>query len=40
MANEQNVKVICEKMIDHLRSTMDDYVKSDLVTRITTLVDK
>lgn len=40
MTNTSNVKVICERLISYLRSTVDEYIKSDLVTRITTLAEK
>eukprot|EP00111_Clytia_hemisphaerica_P002601 TCONS_00007391-protein len=40
MANVSNVVTICEEMIKYLRSTMDDYIRSTLVTQITTLADK
>ena len=40
MAHGSNVKLISEKLVQYLRSTLDDYTKSDLIIRITTLVEK
>ena len=40
MTNGSNVKFICERLIIYLKSTVDEYVKSDLVLRITTLAEK
>ena len=40
MAHGSNVKLICEKLVQYLLSTLDDYTKSDLIIRITTLVEK
>jgi len=40
MANSSNVSVICEKMINYLRSSTDEYLRADLVNRITTLAEK
>ncbi|XP_065066485.1 uncharacterized protein LOC135692305 [Rhopilema esculentum] len=40
MTNSSNVTVICDKMIDYLRHSVDEYVRSDLVNRVTALAEK
>jgi AP-4 complex subunit epsilon-1 len=40
MTNPSNVEVICEKLIGYLRSTVDSYLRSDLVQRITLLAEQ
>jgi len=40
MTNTHNVTVITEKMINYLRFTVDDYLRLDLVSRITQLAER
>ena len=40
MTSVSNVRVIVNKMLDYLRTTVDDYMRSDLVGRVTQLAEK
>jgi len=40
MTNVNNVVVIADKMLEFLRTTVDDYMRVELVSRITTLAEK
>jgi len=40
MTSLSNVKLICSKLINYLRSTLDEYVRTALVSRITNLAEK
>ena len=40
MTNPSNIEVICEKLVGYLRSTVDSYLRSDLVERITLLAEQ
>ncbi len=40
MTNPMNVEVICKKLIDHLESTSDVYLRTELVSRITELAER
>lgn len=40
MTNPHNVEVICERLVGYLRSTVDNYLRTDLVARITELAEK
>ncbi|EGG14984.1 adaptin N-terminal domain-containing protein [Cavenderia fasciculata] len=40
MTNSKNIVPICAKLIDHLISTDDEYLKGELVTRISDLAEK
>jgi len=40
MTNSLNVVVIAEKMIAYLKTTRDEYIKVDLVSKITQLAER
>ena len=40
MTNTTNVDVITERMLSFLRSTHEDFIKRDLVTKITQLAER
>lgn len=40
MTNPMNVVVIAERLITYLRQTRDEYIRSDLVARITQLAER
>jgi len=40
MTNSLNVVVIAEKLIAYLRTTRDEYIKADLVSKITQLAER
>jgi len=40
MTNSLNVVVIAEKMIAYLKTTRDEYIKADLVSKITQLAER
>ena len=40
MTNPMNVVVITERLIGYLRQTRDEYIRSDLVARITQLAER
>lgn len=40
MTNEQNVAVIVAKMIEFMRNTVDEFLRGDLVERVTKLAQK
>ena len=40
MTNPMNVTVITEKLIAYLRQTNDEYIRSDLVAKITQLAER
>ena len=40
MTNPMNVVVITERLIEYLRQTRDEYIRSDLVARITQLAER
>ena len=40
MTNPSNVAVITDKLIAYLRTTRDDYIRSDLVAKITQLAER
>lgn len=40
MTSVNNVRIIVEKMLDYLRTTVDEYMRSDLVNRVTQLAEK
>ena len=40
MTNPMNVVVITEKLINYLRSTVDVYLRTELVSRITQLAER
>ncbi|XP_065670786.1 uncharacterized protein LOC105846624 isoform X7 [Hydra vulgaris] len=40
LTNEHNVKVVCEKLTEYLQNTVDDFIKDNLVIRISTLAER
>ena len=40
MTNPRNVTVIAEKLIAYLRTTTDEYIRADLVSKITQLAER
>ena len=40
MTNPMNVVVITDRLISYLRQTRDEYIRSDLVARITQLAER
>ena len=40
MTNPMNVVVIADRLIGYLRQTRDEYIRSDLVARITQLAER
>ena len=40
MTNPANVTVITERLIAYLRTTTDDFIKTDLVAKITQLAER
>ena len=40
MTSVNNVRVIVDKMLDFLRTTVDEYLRADLVSRVTQLAEK
>ena len=40
MTNPMNVVVITDRLITYLRQTRDEYIRSDLVARITQLAER
>ena len=40
MTNPVNVTVITEKLIGYLRQTRDEYIRSDLVSKVTQLAER
>ena len=40
MTNPHNVEVICERLVSYLRSTVDDFLRADLVARVTELAER
>lgn len=40
MTNPANVMVISERLIAYLRTTTDDFIKTDLVAKITQLAER
>ena len=40
MTNPSNVTVITEKLIAYLRKTTDEFIKTDLVSKITQLAER
>ena len=40
MTNPMNVVVIADRLISYLRQTRDEYIRSDLVARITQLAER
>lgn len=40
MTNPMNVVVITDRLITYLRQTRDEYIRSDLVSRITQLAER
>lgn len=40
MTNPSNVAVIADRLIAYLRSTRDDYIRADLVAKITQLAER
>lgn len=40
MTNPVNVEVICDRLINYLRTTVDQYLRADLVARITQLAER